>query len=100
MGWGVVGIPPSAPDWALLGPSVEGRRELGMVDGVEEWAGVQLLSASDDYPLPVLVVSVVDGLTPSGAEGVSLGFINPEAMAALLIEHGYCAPVGEGSGHA
>lgn len=78
--------------------SAEGRRVLGEIDGIEEEAGVRLLSASEDDPRPVLEVSVVDGLCPLEDSGVSLGYIDPRAMAELLIEHGYAAPAEGGNG--
>lgn len=77
-----------------------GRRYLGGIAGVEQDAGVELLSASLAGSKPVLVVTVVDGLVPvedqlpEGAP-LSRGYIDPEEMAALLVEHGYARGLGE-----
>lgn len=77
----------------------QGRRTLGEIAGVESEGGVELLSGSVIGEPLVLVVTVIDGMVKSPAStpdvGLSQGYIDPKEMAALLVEHGYAAPLEE-----
>lgn len=75
----------------------ENRRLLGEIEGVEEEAWVQLLSASPDDGRPVLAVHVTDGLDEGDAPGTTVAYVDPRQMAELLIEHGYAVQRREGT---